>query len=107
MSPATRGAFASCLPATRIHFRQAEIVHVEHSLWAVAAGLGRTVLAGVSKKSTLLVVGNQDLRIVGGVGKSSKHRNAEEMIAKGHPIRILSESDYQRMVGEGAPQREV
>ncbi|HSH57222.1 MAG TPA: hypothetical protein VK965_04645 [Halomonas sp.] len=54
-----------------------------------------------------MVVGNQDLRIVGGVGKSSKHRNAEEMIAKGHPIRILSESDYQRMVGEGAPQREV
>lgn len=67
----------------------------------MAASLGCSVLPGVSKKITLLVVGDQDLRITGGDGKSSKHRKAEEMLAKGHPIRILSESDFQRMVREG------
>lgn len=67
----------------------------------MAASLGCAVLAGVSKKATLLVVGDQDLRMLGGEGKSSKHRKAEQMIVKGHPLRILSESDFQSLVGKG------
>lgn len=66
----------------------------------MAASLGCTILNGVSKKTTLLVIGDQDIRLVGAKGKSSKHCKAEEMIEKGHPIRILSESDFQRLVGE-------
>ncbi|GAH70392.1 unnamed protein product, partial [marine sediment metagenome] len=30
--------------------------------------------------------------------KSSKHRKAEELILKGHDIRILSESDFKQLV---------
>jgi DNA polymerase-3 subunit epsilon len=46
----------------------------------------------------LLIVGDQDLRKLSGHERSSKHRKAEQLIAKGYPIRILGESDFQRLV---------
>lgn len=53
---------------------------------------------GVTKHTTLLVVGDQDIRVLHGHEKSAKHRKAEELIAKGVPIRILTESDFFAMV---------
>ena len=53
----------------------------------------------VTKHTTLLVVGDQDIRALNGHEKSSKHRKAEELMAKGLPIRILTESDFASMVG--------
>ncbi len=44
-----------------------------------AAGAGVTVKTGVSKKVTLLIVGDQDLSTLVGHDKSSKHRRAEEL----------------------------
>jgi DNA polymerase-3 subunit epsilon len=44
-----------------------------------------------------LVVGDQDVTRLAGHSKSSKHRKAEELIAKGVPIRILRESDFQEL----------
>jgi DNA polymerase-3 subunit epsilon len=64
----------------------------------IAASSGCEVAPSVNKTTTLLVVGDQDIRKLAGHEKSSKHRKAEKMIAKGHPIRILSESDFQRLV---------
>lgn len=61
----------------------------------IAASLGCRVAASVSKATTLLVVGDQDVAHLAGHTKSSKHRKAEELIAKGVPIRILRESDFQ------------
>ncbi len=63
----------------------------------VAASLGCEVAANVSKSTTLLVVGDQDIKLLAGHSKSSKQRRAEELIAKGVPIRILRESDFQEL----------
>jgi DNA polymerase-3 subunit epsilon len=62
-----------------------------------AAEAGCRVDAGVTKHTTLLVVGDEDLRKLAGHDKSSKHRKAEDLIAKGQPIRILAESDFERI----------
>lgn len=72
----------------------------------IAAGaatkMGCNVADGVNKRTTILVVGDQDLRRTKGNEKSSKHRKAEEMIAAGIPIRIVGESDFMLMVGSAA-----
>jgi DNA polymerase-3 subunit epsilon len=56
----------------------------------------------VTKKTTLLVVGDQDIKKLGGNEKSSKHRKAEELIQQGHAIRILCESDFRFLVSEAS-----
>jgi DNA polymerase-3 subunit epsilon len=63
-----------------------------------AADAGCRVDGGVTKHTTLLVVGDEDVRRLAGHDKSSKHRKAEELIAKSQPIRILGESDFRRIV---------
>lgn len=65
----------------------------------MAAKAGCETADGVTKHTTLLVVGDQDIRLLNGHEKSSKHRKAEELIAKGQPLRILTESDFTSMVG--------
>ena len=64
-----------------------------------AADAGCTVGEGVNKTTTLLVVGDQDIRRLAGHEKSGKHRKAEELISKGQRIRILGESDFTRLIG--------
>jgi len=61
---------------------------------AEAAALGCKVTGGVSKKTTILVVGQHDLKRLGGYEKSSKHRRAEDLISQGVPMAILSEDDF-------------
>jgi DNA polymerase-3 subunit epsilon len=63
-----------------------------------AAAAGCRVEDGVTKHTTLLVLGDQDLRKLNGQEKSSKHRKAEQLIAKGQALRILGESDFKRIV---------
>ena len=63
-----------------------------------AATIGCQVTSGVTKKTTMLVVGDQDIAKLAGHQKSSKHRKAERLIAKGAPIRILKESDFNELV---------
>jgi DNA polymerase-3 subunit epsilon len=60
----------------------------------LAAMAGCKVTDTVSKKTSLLVVGDQDIRVLNGHEKSTKQRKAEQLIAEGQEIRILSESDY-------------
>lgn len=64
----------------------------------MAAEAGCDVGEGVTKHTTLLVVGNQDVRKLNGQDKSAKHRKAEDLIAKGQKIRILCERDFRHMV---------
>ena len=59
-----------------------------------AAVAGCRVDPGVTKHTTLLVVGNQDVRLLAGKEKSSKHVKAEELIAKGQQLRIITERDF-------------
>lgn len=63
-----------------------------------AALAGCTVTLSVTKKTTMLVVGTQDLATLAGFEKSSKHRKAEELIGKGQRIRILTETDFLVLV---------
>ena len=64
----------------------------------MAAQGGCEVGLNVTKQTTLLVVGDQDISRLAGKDKSSKHRKAEELITKGQKIRILGESDFQALL---------
>jgi DNA polymerase-3 subunit epsilon len=64
----------------------------------LAASVGCHVAPSVTKKTTILVVGDQDVRRLAGHEKSSKHRKAEQLVADGHRMRILRESDFQVLV---------
>jgi len=63
----------------------------------IAATIGFQVASGVTKKTTLLVVGDQDIKKLAGHERSSKHRKAEKLIENGIPIRILKESDFKEL----------
>jgi DNA polymerase-3 subunit epsilon len=58
---------------------------------------GAAVEPGVTKKTTLLVVGDQDIDKLNGQDKSGKHRKAEQLIEAGQPLRILGEADFMSM----------
>jgi DNA polymerase-3 subunit epsilon len=64
---------------------------------AEAAALGCDVRNGVTGKTTILVVGQQELYKLRGHKKSSKQRKAEELARQGAGIKILSENDFLRM----------
>ena len=59
---------------------------------------GGRVEPAVTKETTILVVGDQDLDRLRGAQKSSKHRKAEQLAAAGQPIRFLAESDFMATV---------
>lgn len=69
-----------------------------HDAAELASRAGCEVADGVTKHTTLLVVGDQDIQKLAGHEKSSKHRKAEALIAKGQPIRILAERDFAAIV---------
>jgi DNA polymerase-3 subunit epsilon len=64
----------------------------------LAALAGCNVGDGVTKETTLLVVGIQNKDRLAGYDKSSKHRKAEQLMAKGQNIRIITENDFLDMV---------
>lgn len=63
-----------------------------------AASVGCQVTQGVTKKTTILVVGDQDITKLAGHEKSSKHRKAEQLVAEGHRLRIIRETDFKALV---------
>lgn len=65
---------------------------------AMAAAGGCEVGQVVTKKTTLLVVGDQDITKLAGKTKSSKHVKAEQLISQGQKIRILGESDFEELL---------
>jgi DNA polymerase III subunit epsilon len=71
----------------------------------IAARLGCRVGQGVTKETTILVVGDQDVDKLNGHDKSSKQRKAQQLAAAGQPIRFLSEtqfSELSRILDDGA-----
>lgn len=64
----------------------------------IAAAAGCDVASDVTKVTTLLVVGDQDITKLAGKEKSRKHEKAEKLQANGHPIRILQETDFLSIV---------
>jgi DNA polymerase III subunit epsilon len=69
----------------------------------LASQVGMAVKAGVTRQTTHLVVGDQDLTVLAGHAKSSKHRKAEELQAAGHPIQIIGETEFKALAtGNGS-----
>jgi len=66
----------------------------------LAANIGCTVASAVTKKTTLLVVGDQDVTKLSGKIKSSKHLKAEQLISKGQKIRVIKESDFKELINQ-------
>ena len=66
----------------------------------LAASVGCTVASSITKKTSLLVVGDQNVTKLYGKVRSSKHLKAEKLIAKGQKIRIVKESDFQEFVNQ-------
>lgn len=64
----------------------------------LAASIGCQVDQGVTKRTTILVVGDQDVTKLSGHEKSSKHRKAEKLIIEGQLIRIIWETDFKALV---------
>jgi DNA polymerase-3 subunit epsilon len=58
---------------------------------------GAAVESNVTKTTTLLVVGDQDIDRLNGQDKSSKHRKAEALIRAGQTLRILGEAYLMSM----------
>jgi DNA polymerase-3 subunit epsilon len=71
-----------------------------HDAADIAASLGCQVDDRVTKHTTILVVGDQDLQRLHGKEKSSKHLKAEKLVQNGQAIRILGESDFMRLVSQ-------
>lgn len=69
-----------------------------HEAAKMAAQIGCDVRNSVTSSTTILVVGDQDVRKFGGNEKSTKHRKAEDMIRGGAKLRIISEQDFSRLV---------
>lgn len=75
-----------------------ELVLTRHEAAALAARAGCTIAEGVTRHTTLLVVGDQDAHKLAGYEKSAKHRKAEALVLRGQHIRILTEHDFQTSI---------
>jgi DNA polymerase-3 subunit epsilon len=84
---------AGRLGGTRIVFT-GELSIPRGAAEAQAAALGCQCSSGVSRKTNILVVGEQDLSVVGKDGLSSKQRKAAALNAAGAGIRILDGDEF-------------
>ena len=62
-----------------------------HEAWQHTVNAGARAFKTVSKKTDYLVVGEQNLSVVGETGLSSKHRKALDLIKQGSQIHIIDE----------------
>ena len=56
--------------------------------------IGGVPTNSVTSDTDVLVVGQQDYRVVGADGMSSKQKKALSFLEKGHNIEILSETEF-------------
>lgn len=63
--------------------------------WEVIAAVGATPAPGVTKKTSILVMGFQDARVLRpGATLSAKAQKASDLRAKGQPIELMPEEDF-------------
>lgn len=67
---------------------------VRKQLLQMVADVGGVPVDSVTKHTDVLVVGQQDYRVVGEDGMSSKQEKAIKLKDQGHDIEIISESDF-------------
>lgn len=66
---------------------------------AKAAALGCRITSSVSGKTGIVVVGDQDLSLVGHDGMSTKQRKAAELNAAGAGILVLDSDAFNALLG--------
>jgi DNA polymerase-3 subunit epsilon len=64
----------------------------------LAASVGCDVANGVTRKTTMLVVGDMDVTKLAGHDKSSEHGKAEQSVEAGRPLRLIRETDFKELV---------
>lgn len=64
------------------------------------AAAGGAVSPAPNRRTTMLVLGVQDPSTFAGKSKSSKHLKAEELIAAGQPITILTEAELRQRLAQ-------
>ena len=67
-------------------------------LLKIVADIGGIPSDNIKKTTDFLVVGQQDFRIVGDDGMSSKQEKAVKWIEQGCNITILSEAEFMQMI---------
>ena len=75
-----------------------ELVLTRSEAAEMASLAGCQVAAGITKKTTILVVGHQDLSNPLGYKKTTKYLKAEQMADSGHPIRIINEVEFKNLI---------
>lgn len=69
---------------------------VRSEAYQAIADIGGVIGNSVTKDTDFLIVGQQDYRVVGDDGMSSKQEKAIKLIEKGSTLEILSEDDFLR-----------
>lgn len=64
------------------------------------ADVGGIFAKGATKRTDLLVVGTRDLARLAGHDQSSKMRKVSELAASGHPIEVIDEVDFVRLLAK-------
>lgn len=64
----------------------------------IVVNIGGVIRSTVSKRTNFLVVGNQDKKLVGVSGTSSKERKAAELILEGYDIRVIDEDQFMSLL---------
>lgn len=59
---------------------------------------GAAVRERVTQETTMLVVREQNVKVVGAAGKSSKMREAEKLVSQGFPVLVVSEADFRELI---------
>ncbi len=67
---------------------------IRHNFLQCVKDVGGFPANSVTRKTDVLVVGQQDYRVVGDTGMSSKQRKALSLLANGQDIEILSETEF-------------
>jgi DNA polymerase III subunit epsilon len=65
---------------------------------AAVSAAGWEVATSVSHRTTILVLGVQDMKKLAGSDKSTKQREAESLIAGGQKISIVDEAEFWRLL---------
>lgn len=67
---------------------------------SLAGNAGCEVKSSITKTTSYVVVGEQDLELTKGRKRSTKHRKAEEYISQGLPIKILTEKQFLALISD-------
>jgi DNA polymerase III epsilon subunit-like protein len=83
-----------------VAFTGALVISRREAMQAVV-DCGGVAMAGVTRKTELLVTGFQDLtKLSQGQSKSAKLRKAQDLLAQGRSIEIIGESDFVKLLAD-------